>query len=418
MKIEKIRAREILDSRGYPTVACDILLKDGAIVTASVPAGMSCGKFEAFELRDGGTRFLGKGVLKAVEKINTQIAPLFQGKEPHLVNMDARMLEIDGTDNRSNLGANAILAVSMAICRAQAHVEMMELYAFIAQICEFDVVALPIPMFNMINGGMHANNKFSLQEILVIPRNIESFEKAVEFGSAVFQALKRILHEQGKSTAVGDEGGFSPNFENTRQALDAVQLAIAQAKNECEGDAIIGFDVAASHLYDQNKQRYIIDGKQMSTSELLAWYVELSDAYNIYAIEDGLVEDDWRGWGRMIEIMSQDQLIIGDDFYATNCERIWRAIDQGIASAVVVKPNQIGTVTETLQAIKLCEESSVPVVISHRSGETNDTFIADLAVGVSAQHIKAGGLCRGERIEKYNRLITIERDLFSSYDLL
>jgi enolase len=418
MKIEKIRAREIYDSRGYPTIACDLLLRDGTVVTSAVPAGTSCGKYEACELRDGGARLRGMGVLKAVATINAVIAPVFEGKEPHLVDMDARMLEMDGTDNRSVLGANAILAVSMAICRAQAHVEMMELYAFIAQICEFDVVALPIPMFNMINGGMHADNKLSMQEILVVPKDIDNFERAMEFGVTVFHALKTILQEQGKSTAVGYEGGFAPLFASTREALDCVQLAIARAKQECEGDAVIGIDVAAAHLYDQNKQRYIIDGKQLSTSELLAWYVELSDAYNIYAIEDGLVEDDWKGWGRMIDILSQEQLVVGDDFYATNSERIFKAIDEGIASAVIIKPNQIGTITETLQAVKLCEESGVPVIVSHRSGETNDTFIADLAVGVSAQHIKAGGLCRGERIAKYNRLMTIERDLFSAYDLL
>jgi len=418
MKIEKIRAREIYDSRGYPTIACDLLLRDGTVVTSAVPAGTSCGKYEACELRDGGTRLMGTGVLKAVENINAVIAPVFEGKEPHLVDMDARMLEMDGTDTRSSLGANAILAVSMAICRAQAHVEMMELYAFIAQICEFDVVALPIPMFNMINGGMHADNKLSMQEILVIPKDIDNFERAMEFGVTVFHALKNILQEQGKSTAVGYEGGFASQFSSTREALDCVQLAIARAKQECEGDAVIGIDVAAAHLYDQNKQRYIIDGKQLSTSELLAWYVELSDAYNIYAIEDGLVEDDWKGWGRMIDILSQEQLVVGDDFYATNSERIFKAIEDGIASAVIIKPNQIGTITETLQAVKLCEESGVPVIVSHRSGETNDTFIADLAVGVSAQHIKAGGLCRGERIAKYNRLMTIERDLFCAYDLL
>ena len=418
MKIEKIRGREILDSRGWPTLACDILLKDGTIITSSVPTGVSRGAYEAHELRDGGTRLMGKGVRTAVEKIQTIIAPLFEGKEPHLVNMDARMLEVDGTDDRSKLGANTILAVSMAICRAQAHIEMIELYAFIAQICEFDLVALPVPMFNMINGGMHANNGLSAQEILVIPTAEENFEASVEFGVTVYDALGRILKDAGKSTAVGDEGGFACQLSGTREALDYVSQAIQAAKNECEGDAVIGIDMAASHLYDKKKQRYIVDGKQMSTSELMAWYVELSGAYNIYAIEDGLLEDDWRGWGRMTEIMSQDQLVVGDDFYATNCERIWKAIEQGIASAVVIKPNQIGTITETLQAIKLCEESDVPVIVSHRSGETEDTFIADLAVGVSAQHIKAGAPCRGERIAKYNRLIAIERELFSSYDLV
>jgi enolase len=418
VKIEKIRAREIYDSRGYPTIACDLLLKDGTVVTSAVPAGTSCGKYEAFELRDGGTRLMGKGVLKAVEIINAVIAPVFEGKEPHLVDMDARMLEMDGTEDRSKFGANSILAVSMAVCRAQAHVEMMELYAFIAQICEFDVVALPIPMFNMINGGLHANNKLSIQEILVVPKDVENFQQAMEFGATVFHILKNMLDENGKSTAVGYEGGFAPDFAHTREALDYVQQAITRAKQECAGDAVIAIDVAAAHLYDKNKQRYIIDGKQLSTSELLAWYVELSDSYNIYAIEDGLLEDDWKGWGKMVDILSQEQLVVGDDFYATNSERIFKAIEQGIASAVLIKPNQIGTITETLQAIKLCEESGVPVIVSHRSGETNDTFIADLAVGVSAQHIKAGGLCRGERIAKYNRLMAIERDLFSSYDLL
>lgn len=418
MKIEKIRAREMYDSRGNPTLACDIMLNDGAWYTGSVPSGKSTGTHEATELRDGGDRLNGKGVRKNIEIIETVIAPILIGKEPMLVNMDAAMLELDGTDNRSRLGANTILAVSMAICRAQAAVEMMNLYEFIPFICQLDVVAMPAPMINILNGGVHADNGLSVQEFMIVPQDMDTFEKAMEFGATVFHELKKLLHANKKSTLVGDEGGFAPTLSDTQEALDYITQAIAQAKKYCEGDATIAIDVAASQLYNPTTQRYTVDGKSLTTNELLAWYLELTERYPISSIEDGLNENDWTGWERMVELLGDKVLIVGDDLFATNPERIWAGIERNAANAVVIKPNQIGTVTETLQAIKLCEENGVPVIVSHRSGETNDSFIADLAIGVSAQYIKAGGCSRGERLAKYNRLLEIEQELFSECEKL
>jgi enolase len=413
MKIEKICAREIYDSRGYPTIACDLMLSDGSWHTASVPSGASKGSHEAFELRDGGDRLLGKGVRKNIEIIERVIAPTLIGKEPMLVTMDAGMLELDDTENRSRLGANTILAVSMAICRAQAAVEMMSLYEFIPFICQLDVVAMPVPMINILNGGAHANTGLSIQEFMIVPQDMDTFTEAMEFGTTVFHELKKLLHARGKLTLVGDEGGFAPSVKNTYEALDYLQEAINHAKKYCKGNATIALDIAASQLYNSTTQRYTVDGRTLTTNELLAWYLELTDNYQISSIEDGLHDNDWAGWEQMVDLLGDKIMIVGDDIFATNPERIWSGIERNASNAVIIKPNQIGTVTETLQAIKLCEENGVPVVVSHRSGETNDSFIADLAIGVSAQYIKAGGCSRGERLAKYNRLMQIEQELFS-----
>jgi len=418
MKIEKICAREIFDSRGNPTLVCDLMLNDGSWHTASVPSGKSVGSHEAVELRDGGDRLSGKGVRKNIEIIEQLIAPILIGKEPMLVTMDAAMLELDGTDNRSRLGANTILAVSMAICRAQAAVEMMSLYEFIPYICQLDVVAMPVPMINILNGGVHTDTGLSIQEFMVVPEEMDTFAEAMEFGVTTFHELKKLLHVHGKSTLVGDEGGFAPIVSGTQEALDYIQEAIVQAKKYCKGNATIALDIAASQLYNPTTQRYTIDGHALTTNELLAWYLQLTEQYPISSIEDGLHDNDWPGWERMVELLGDKLLLVGDDFFATNPERIWAGIERNAANAVIIKPNQIGTVTEALQAIKLCEENGVPVVVSHRSGETNDSFIADLAVGVSAQYIKAGGCSRGERLAKYNRLLEIEQELFFSCEKL
>jgi enolase len=418
MKIEKICAREIFDSRGYPTIACDLMLSDGSWYTSSVPSGASRSSHEAAELRDGGQRLMGKGVQKNIEIIEKTIAPILVGKEPMLVNMDAAMLELDGTENRSRLGANTILAVSMAVCRAQAAVEMMELYEFIPYICQRDVVAMPAPMVNILNGGLHADTGLSIQEFMIIPHEMDSFTQAMEFCATAFHALKQLLHKDGKSTLVGDEGGFAPKVKNTQEALAYLQEAIAQAKKYCIGNATIAIDVAASQLYNTTTQRYVLDGQSFTTNELLAWYLELTEQYPISSIEDGLHEDDWTGWERMVELLGDKVLLVGDDIFATNPERIWKGIESNAANTILIKPNQIGTITETLQAIQLCEDNGVPIIVSHRSGETNDSFIADLAAGVSAQYIKAGGCSRGERLAKYNRLLKIEAELFCEYDKL
>ncbi len=410
MKITGIQAREIFDSRGLPTIACELFLENKFSVCASVPTGTSRGMHEATELRDGGKRLEGLGVLKAIEVIEKKIAPALIGKEPNVVQMDVMLLELDDTPDKSRLGANTLLAVSIAICKAQALAESLQLYELIAYLCSFETVALPCPLFNIINGGLHADNNLSVQEIMIMPLNQPSFRSAVEAGFTVFHGLKKLLHKQGKSITVGDEGGFAPCFDDIQQALDLIMEAIEQYGDG--NPVMIALDVAASHFYNQKTEKYTWQGKQISKQELIDYYQYLISNYPIYLIEDGLTETDWNGWEQLNELIGSDVKIIGDDIFATNPERIWHGIEQDVAQGALIKPNQIGTVTETLQAAKLCKEYNWDVIVSHRSGETNDSFIADLAVGVSAEQIKAGGCSRGERIAKYNRLLKIEDQLF------
>ena len=409
MKIAKIQAREIFDSRGWPTIACELFLEDGSYVCSSVPAGASRGLHEMVELRDGGERLMGLGVQKAIDHIHNSIAPELEGNEPNLVVMDALLLDLDGTDNKSRLGANAILAVSIAVCKAQALINELELYEFIAHLCGFESIALPCPMFNVINGGIHADNKLQVQEIMIIPIGEPSFRFAMETGVELFHGLKNVLKKNGKSTNVGDEGGFAPDVEDENEALDLLMEAIEQYASK--KNIMIALDVAASQFYNPEKRTYSWYKKEVSADELLAWYEKLINQYPIYSIEDGLSETDWDNWERMTEELGNNVKIIGDDIFVTNPQRIWDGIERNIANATVIKPNQIGTITETLQAIKLCDEYNWDTVVSHRSGETNDFFIADLAVGVSAAQIKAGGCSRGERMAKYNRLLKIEDGL-------
>lgn len=410
MKITGIQAREIFDSRGLPTIACELFLENKFSVCASVPTGTSRGMHEATELRDGGKRLEGLGILKAIEVIEKKIAPALIGKEPNVVQMDVMLLELDDTPDKSRLGANTLLAVSIAICKAQALAESLQLYELIAYLCSFETVALPCPLFNIINGGLHADNNLSVQEIMIMPLNQPSFRSAVEAGFTVFHGLKKLLHKQGKSITVGDEGGFAPCFDDIQQALDLIMEAIEQYGDG--NPVMITLDVAASHFYNQKTEKYTWQGKQISKQELIDCYQYLISNYPIYLIEDGLTETDWNGWEQLNELIGSDVKIIGDDIFATNPERIWHGIEQDVAQGALIKPNQIGTVTETLQAAKLCKEYNWDVIVSHRSGETNDSFIADLAVGVSAEQIKAGGCSRGERIAKYNRLLKIEDQLF------
>ena len=409
MKILNIKAREIFDSRGLPTLACELFLENNLSVCASVPAGISRGMHESVELRDGGDRLLGYGVLKAIAIIENKIAPVLIGKKPNVVQMDVTMLELDDTPNKSRLGANAMLAVSLAVCKAQAVVESLELYEFIAYLCGFETVALPCPMFNVINGGLHADNNLQIQEIMIMPLEKISFRAALETATTVFHGLKKLLRQQGKSTAVADEGGFAPIFNNVEEALDLVMKAIEQYGNK--SNIVIALDVAASHFYDAQTETYAWQGKQIDRKELIALYKQLIASYPIYSIEDGLGETDWSGWKQMTKVLGSQVKIIGDDIFTTNPQRIWWGIEHNTAQAALIKPNQIGTVTETLQAVKLCKEYNWDVIVSHRSGETNDSFIADLAVGVSAAQIKAGGCSRGERMVKYNRLLKIENNL-------
>ena len=415
MKITRVAAHEIFDSRGLPTVQCIIELQGGSTVSASVPSGASRGSFEAVELRDGGKRLMGKGVLKAVDAIESALAPIVIGKVPNVVETDIEMLHMDGTDDKSRLGANAMLAVSIALCKAQALSEGMTLYELITYLCDFELISLPCPMFNMINGGAHASNKLQVQECMVVPVGISSFREAMEVGVTIFHALKNILRKKGKSTNVGDEGGFAPEFDDEQEALDCLVEAIEHAHLGENVSAMISLDIAASQFFDEQTKQYRWHGKLVSMQKLVAYYGELTQHYPLYSIEDGLHEQDWTGWQHMMAELSGTVQVVGDDLFATNAERIWQGISDVAANHAIIKPNQVGTVTETLQAVKLCKENDIGVTISHRSGETNDTFIADLAVGVSAPHIKAGGLCRGERMAKYNRLLAIENELVASH---
>jgi enolase len=411
MKIQDIHAREIFDSRGIPTIECDLFLSDGMMVTSSVPCGISRGMYEALELRDGGHRLMGLGVQKAVQVIDDIIAPLFVDRAPDLIEFDLEMIEADQTINKSHFGANAMLAVSMAVCRAQAYVENFELYEFIAHVSNYSSIALPCPMFNMLGGGMHADNNFDIQEMLIVPTKELSFGQAMETGVTIFHALKKILKNKGKVTAVGYEGGFVPSFRDEYEAFDVMMEAIhVSGRGE---NVMISLDVAASHLLNHETGLYSWFGNQLSSQELIEKYSSLSAQYPLYSIEDGLGQTDWNGWHAMKDAIGPHVKLIGDDLFVTDPQRIWNGIENDCATAALIKPNQIGTVTETLQAATLCKDNNWDVIVSHRSGETNDSFIADLAIGVSAGFIKAGGCSRGERMAKYNRILAIEQDLMT-----
>ncbi len=412
MKINAIHAREIFDSRGIPTIECGIALSDGAFITASVPAGISRGAHEAVELRDGGDRLMGLGVHKAIKIIEEIIAPTLVYRPLDLIAYDIELLHLDGTDDKSQLGANSMLAVSMAVCKAQAYAEGAELYEFIAHISQYSTVALPCPMFNLLGGGLHANNNFPIQELLIVPTREFSFNDAMNTGVTIYHALKEILRAKGKMTAVGYEGEFVPSFTNQYEPFDLVMEAIEKSGNG--SNVMLAIDVAASHFYNKVTGLYAWDSKEVTSHDLIEWYEDLISRYPIYSIEDGLGESDWNGWRDMKKELGSRIKIVGDDIFTTDPQRIWYGIENHSATSAIIKPNQIGTVTETLQAVQLCKDNEWDVVVSHRSGETNDTFIADLAVGVSATHIKAGGCSRGERMAKYNRLLQIEEILLSA----
>jgi len=412
MKITHIQAFEIFDSRGLPTIACKITLDDGMIVRSSVPVGLSVGHHEALELRDGGQRLMGKGVQKAVEIVNTIIAPVFVGKEPNSVQVDLDMIQMDGSENKSLLGANSMLAVSMAMYRAHAYAENMELFELIAMLYGADTVSLPIPMVNVINGGVHAASNLSVQEYLVVPYGAQNFRSAMEYLVQLFNVLKQMLVANGKSVALGDEGGFAASFSSDTEPLDFLMDVFEQSNFLNNSLFAVGLDVAASQLYDPKIRLYKFKDNDLKTTEqMIDWYVQCSKNYPLYSIEDGLHEDDWQGWSTMMKTFGDSIQVVGDDLFASHPERIVEGIEQEAANAVVIKPNQLGTITESLQSLKLCQEQGLTTIVSHRSGETCDTFIADLAVGSSATHIKTGGCARGERVAKYNRLLEIEEIL-------
>ncbi len=411
LAIDKIVAREILDSRGNPTVECDVLLEDGSLGTAAVPSGASTGEHEALEMRDGDkSRYLGKGVRKAVINIEETIAPELAGMDGlDQVLIDQTMLELDGTPNKSRLGANAILGVSMATARAAAQALLVPLYRYLGGAY---ARLLPMPMMNILNGGSHAPNNVDIQEFMVVPVGADTFAEALRMGSEVFHHLKKVLSGRGLVTSVGDEGGFAPNLKDNDEAIAVILEAIEAAGYSPGEDVALALDAAASEFYQDGK--YIFhksDGREMSAAELVDLYADWVERYPLVSIEDGLAEDDWAGWTLMNDKLGQQVQIVGDDIFVTNPERLATGIEQGCANSILIKLNQIGTVTETLACIDLAKRNGYTQVVSHRSGETEDTFIADLAVAMSTGQIKTGSLCRSERICKYNRLLRIEEEL-------
>jgi enolase len=408
--IVDIVGREVLDSRGNPTVECDVLLESGIMGRAAVPSGASTGTREAVELRDGDKkRYLGKGVLKAVENINTEIAEAILGLDAgEQAFLDKTLIDLDGTPNKSRLGANAILAVSMAVARAAAEEAGLPLYRYFGGMAGKQ---LPVPMMNVINGGAHANNNLDIQEFMIIPLGAPSFREALRYGTEVFHALKKILSDKGISTAVGDEGGFAPSVPNHEAAIQMILEAIAQAGYTAGEQIAIGLDCAASEFYKDGQYHLSGEGLSLSAeqwSDMLATWV---DKYPIISIEDAMSEDDWAGWKVISDKLSSKVQLVGDDLFVTNTQIIKRGIQEGIANSVLIKINQIGTLTETFEAIEMAKIAGYTAVISHRSGETEDSTIADIAVGTNAGQIKTGSLSRSDRMAKYNQLLRIEEDL-------
>jgi len=409
--IISVHAREILDSRGNPTIEADVTLASGAAGRAAVPSGASTGEHEAVELRDGDhKRFLGKGVLEAVKNVNEVIGPRLEGMSAEeQIAVDYAMLDLDGTPNKSHLGANAILSVSMAAARAAAQDAGLPLYRYLG-----GPVAnvLPVPMMNILNGGAHAANNVDFQEFMVVPIGAESFPEGLRVGVEVFHALKKVLAKRNLSTAVGDEGGFAPNLSSDEAALEAVMAAIEAAGLEPGKDVAIALDPAASEFYQDGKYVFKKSGAGTKTpEEMVALYKSWIDRYPIVSIEDGLAEDDWSGWAKLTEALSTRVQLVGDDLFCTNIERLERGIEEGVANAILIKLNQIGTLTETLQCIEQARSNGYGAVISHRSGETEDTFIADLAVGTGVGQIKTGSASRTDRVAKYNQLLRIAEEL-------
>lgn len=409
MKIKKVLAREIFDSRGFPTLECEITLEDDFVVRGSVPSGASRSEFEAVELRDGGDRLLGLSVQKAIEVVQNVIAPLIIGAEPNVVQTDIQMIELDGTERKEKLGANSMLAVGYAVARAQAYMEEVELFELIASISESGTVSVPYPLLNLINGGLHADNNLPIQEIMVMPVGAKSLRQGMDFTVTLSYMLKEVMEANDQRTLVGDEGGFAPIVADAREALDMLMEAIAAL--DAEDEFHIALDVAASTLYDPKTKKYQWGDDQYTADQMIELYEMLRQNYPIFSIEDGLASHDKEGWQRMTAALGEKIQIVGDDLFATHPQRIAEGIELGLANAAIIKPNQVGTVTEALQAIQLCHEYGMGTIVSHRSGATEDTFIADLAVGTSAGQIKAGGCARGERLAKYNQLLRIEDQL-------
>ncbi len=408
--IVDIIGREILDSRGNPTVECDVLLESGVMGRAAVPSGASTGSREAIELRDGDKgRYLGKGVLKAVENINTEISEAVMGLEANeQAFLDRTLIDLDGTDNKMRLGANATLAVSMAVARAAAEEAGLPLYRYFGG---SGPMQMPVPMMNVINGGAHANNNLDLQELMIIPVGAPSFSEAVRYGAEVFHALKKLIHDAGMSTAVGDEGGFAPSVKNHEAAIQLILNAIDKAGYEAGTQIALGLDCAASEFYKNGKYELGAEGLSIDAKGFTDILATWCDKYPIISIEDGMHEGDWDGWAHLTQALGKKVQLVGDDLFVTNTRILREGISKGIANSILIKINQIGTLTETFAAIEMAKRAGYTAVVSHRSGETEDSTIADIAVGTNAGQIKTGSLSRSDRVAKYNQLLRIEEDL-------
>jgi enolase len=410
--IRTIHARQILDSRGNPTVEVEVTLDSGAAGLAAVPSGASTGEFEAVELRDGGDAWGGKGTTKAVSHVNGEIAAALAGaRGSEQGAIDRTMIELDGTPNKGRLGANAILGVSLAVAKAAAADAGDPLYRYLAELYGGEAGPLPVPLMNLLNGGAHADNSIDFQEFMVVPAGAETFSEGLRVGAEVFHALKRSLHDRGLSTAVGDEGGFAPDLPSSEAALEALIAGIEAAGYEAGGDVFIALDPAASEVHEGDAYVLEHEGRTLTAEEMAAYWEEISSRYPVLSIEDGMDEEDWEGWKLLTERLGSRVQLVGDDLFVTNPERLRRGIDTGVANSILVKPNQIGTLTETLDAVRMARQAGYTAVISHRSGETEDTTIADLAVATGAGQIKAGAPSRSDRVAKYNRLLRIEEEL-------
>lgn len=408
--IEDIVASEVMDSRGNPTVKATVSLSDGTVANAIVPSGASTGKREALELRDGDERYMGKGVLKAVANVNEQIANELMGISPfNQAEVDLIMKELDGTANYSNLGANAVLGVSMAVARASAMSLGMPLYRYLGGA---NAVTLPVPMFNIINGGEHANNSVDFQEYMIMPTGFERFDDGLRAAAEVYHNLKKIINNMGESTAVGDEGGFAPNLQSNEEPIQVIMEAIEKAGYKAGEQIVIALDVAASELInDEGKYVLASEERELTSEEMVGYYKDLCDKYPIVSIEDGLSEDDWDGWKLLTDTIGDRVQLVGDDLFVTNAAILAEGIEKGVGNSILIKPNQIGSVSETMQTIRLAQRNNYNCVMSHRSGESEDAFIADFAVALNTGQIKTGSTARGERTAKYNRLLEIEAEL-------
>jgi enolase len=410
MKIQRVHAREVLDSRGLPTVEVEVTLKNGVTGRATVPSGASTGVHEAVELRDGGKRFLGKGVRRAVAHVNEKIAPRLRGREARDQEViDRIMLDLDGSPNKAKLGANAVLGTSLAVAHAQARAQGQSLFRYLGGSA---AKTLPVPMLNVLNGGAHADNNVDLQEFMIVPHGMKSFADALRAAAEIFQTLKKVLHDRSLSTSVGDEGGFAPRVTSNAEAIELLLEAISGSGYKPATEVALALDVASSEFYEDGA--YVFkksDGRKRSRDELVRLYEDWVRQYPIVSIEDGFAEDDWEGWRMMTQALGNKIQLVGDDLFVTNRIRLQQGIEQGVANSVLVKVNQIGSLSETLETMKLAKEAGYTTVMSHRSGETEDVTIADLAVATDAGQIKTGAPCRGERTAKYNQLLRIEEEL-------